>query len=1014
MRSLPVRLFALCCFFVVSTLTARSFPIVQSNAGAIRGVVLDPQGAVVVGAVVTATLHQTGAIFTTKSKEDGSFSFEDLSYGDYSLLIAAPGFAKFNTQISLSKDSAESPHTTTLQVAMGVARIDVHMIYIGTGENVCVVCGYTYFSFTYADLPLKSRVPESLLAIQPGVTIHNHQVSIGGRRIENKSLSIDGFDTRDSATGLSTLSLGLDSVGEFNSDYTNADTSVISNYGQNGAPLAASVAKAGTNQYHGQGFWHFDRGGLDSSNFFTNRGALSRDELFFDNAGFSLGGNASLPGVVSGKDRAFFFTSFEQTRSRNKTGRQIVAPVNAFGERTAGIEGPLFASLVSRNRIQFAQPIAGSLKDIDGDGLGDIGDAVVRETKRLSRNLALGRFDLRVNDAAQVEVLYALDESNGLDDFNQSVFTPSSPLNSYQRGELAGLRFTSVLNPRSINDFRVGYLRGITALAGAGSDVPQVLSLNNPLGVGGGLNELPQRREHRSLTFADTFSYVAGSHTVRTGAQVIRRNQLDRNDGLAQGRIYYSDPLAVVTDGSLSTGNPKNAIVRIEIAPESETERYRFYDLYAFAHDDWRATPRFVVNFGTGYNLYSSAIYHTKSDRNNFSPFISFAYAPTHSEKVIIRGGSAIVYAPPTELSYGEMIATPLYPIASGFAARRELVGSTLPQDWISREGAIEVEREFSPDFRTPYTTSSFFAIQQSISDRLIIEVGYFGSESHRLVQANRLDRSIAGQSHGTLQKTPNEETVLIASDGNSSYHSLQVRVTSRERRRLTFQAHYTLSKAIDTASDDLPNMFRSLTLGPVFEKNSVIERGLSDFDRRHRAVGYFAWRGPSLDRSNAAWKTMLGNWRFVGILTFQSGPNVSLYSNGDFFGGAGDFNQDGVLNDRIAYLGSGSITRVIQKNSPADGYFDPQLFGPPVAGQREALGRNILPSPGYGSLDFAIHKKFSITEAHAVEIRADVFNATNRVNFAPPVTNLASSDFGRSVEAGSPRTIRLALKYSF
>jgi hypothetical protein len=89
-------------------------------------------------------------------------------------------------------------------------------------------------------------------------------------------------------------------------------------------------------------------------------------------------------------------------------------------------------------------------------------------------------------------------------------------------------------------------------------------------------------------------------------------------------------------------------------------------------------------------------------------------------------------------------------------------------------------------------------------------------------------------------------------------------------------------------------------------------------------------------------------------------------------------------------------------------------LFGAPGVNGRQALGRNLLPAPGYSSVDLAVHKKLRVSEDQAIEFRADVFNAANRVNFAPPVSNFASADFGRSVEAGLARTIRLAVKYVF
>jgi hypothetical protein len=159
----------------------------------------------------------------------------------------------------------------------------------------------------------------------------------------------------------------------------------------------------------------------------------------------------------------------------------------------------------------------------------------------------------------------------------------------------------------------------------------------------------------------------------------------------------------------------------------------------------------------------------------------------------------------------------------------------------------------------------------------------------------------------------------------------------------------------------------------------------------------------------------VLGGWQLSGVVTVQSGPRVSLYSSGEFYGGRGDFNRDGVLNDRLVYSGGGSPQRAVRKGgSAAEGYFETSLFGVPGVNGREPLGRNVLPAPGYASIDLSVQKRFLITEAHRVEIRADVFNLTNRVNFAPPVSDFASADFGRSVEAGRPRVIRLALKYSF
>ena len=985
----------------------------HSDTGVIKGVVLDPQGAVVAGASIRATFNKTAETFTTVSADDGTFELRGLAFGDYGLLISTPGFTKFNTQVVLSKEAAESPHNTTLQVAMGETRIDVRLMFTGEQVTSCVVCGYAYFSYRYTDIPLKNRESYSLLTLQPGVVEHNGGFSISGRRLENKSSLVDGFDTRDQATGLGAVSLGLEALAEFNANYTNADTSVSSNYGQNSAPLLSAITKSGTNDYHGVGFWHLQRSGLNANNFFTNRNTLPRDESHFDQAGFTIGGNLSLPGVVSGKDRAFFLVSYTHTGDQKTAGRQIVAPLESFVERTAPIQGPLFRSLLSRSRIGLASSAAISVKDVDGDGLPDIGDAAVRASNSVSRNLAVARVDFSVKEKLQFELLYAGDKSHRLDDFNKFSFTPASPLDGYSRGDLAGLSFTALINASTVNDFRVGYLRSRTAFSGAGSDAPKLAALNTPLGVFDGLPEAPEQTHNRGLLTSDTFTIMKGAHTFRVGTQINRRDLSYRSDALSNGRIFYSDVLALVTDGAMSVGDPLRAIVRTELSDETENNRYRSNDVYLFAQDDWRASPRFVINYGLGYNRYSSVTYRAKTDRNNFAPFLSIAYAPTRSESFILRGGASIIYVPPSLVPYGEVQTTPLYPVAEGFAQLHELIGSPLPREWTEREGALEIEPEFSRDLRSAYTESMFFAVQHSIRDRLIVEIGYSGQFGHRLTRAYRSDRSHLYNAIKAAQYGSDEQPILIASDGNSNYHSLQIRASSRERRRITFQAHYTFSKAIDTVSDDRPSMFRSLSLGPVSERSASLERGLSDFDRRHRVVGLYQWRGPSLERFAPAARFLLGDWRVSGIVTLQSGASVTLFSGGDFFSGLGDFNRDGVLNDRIAFVGSGPVTRAIQRKSPADGYFDPRLFGPPANGG-QPLGRNILSCPGYGSVDLAVHKKFSLTESHAFEVRADVFNAANRTNFAPPITNFASSDFGRSVEAGTARMIRMAVKYVF
>ena len=71
------------------------------------------------------------------------------------------------------------------------------------------------------------------------------------------------------------------------------------------------------------------------------------------------------------------------------------------------------------------------------------------------------------------------------------------------------------------------------------------------------------------------------------------------------------------------------------------------------------------------------------------------------------------------------------------------------------------------------------------------------------------------------------------------------------------------------------------------------------------------------------------------------------------------------------------------------------------------------MPAPGFASVDLALQKVFPVGNSR-IEVRAEAFNVTNRVNFAPPITDYVSADFGRSREADRPRDIRIAIRYSF
>ncbi|HKF54648.1 MAG TPA: hypothetical protein VKJ45_04360, partial [Blastocatellia bacterium] len=701
------------------------------------------------------------------------------------------------------------------------------------------------------------------------------------------------------------------------------------------------------------------------------------------------------------------------TRDDENEGRQVIAPLPGFIDRTSAIQGPLFRSLASRGAFPAPSGVPIRVADASIDGLPGICDLVVPAAMSRRHNLALGRVDVAASTKIQINARYAVDQSRRTDDFNGGTFTPASPLRSSAAASLLGLELIHVFSPVTVNNLKLGYRSWRAASSGAGSDSISLVAINTPLQVGEAAPEIPASERGRALLVADTMTHVAGAHTLSAGGQMIKRKEDYLSGGLSAGAIYYSDLLGLITDGARSSGDPARSVIQVLIADPS-SQHYGPIDFYGFASESWRPGPRTVVNLGLGYNLYSGALYEgASSAKRNFAPSISFARGLTQSEAVIIRGGASIVYAAPLVLPYSDILATPLYPLTGTFGRLSDLVGSPLPTGWAAQTGANTIEQDFGGKFRPAYTESTFLSIQHSHGSLFVADVEYHLAFARHLTTFSRIGGPPAGLIAGDPNQAVAGQSFLVSSDGNSSYHSLQARVTSRERRGLIFEAHYTLSKSIDTESSDGPAVFRSLTPGPIYGGTSPVNRALSDFDRRHRAVGLFLWRSPEIKLPRRV-SPLINGWEVSGVVTIQSGRHVTLYSSGDFYGGQGDFNRDGVLNDRLAFLGRGPLSgALVGSSSPADLYFNTRLFGAPGPAYA-ALGRNVLPAPGYASVDLSVQKNIGIKERHQIQLRVEAFNVANKVNFAPPVTDLVSADFGRSQQASYARIVRLAARYRF
>ena len=257
----------------------------------------------------------------------------------------------------------------------------------------------------------------------------------------------------------------------------------------------------------------------------------------------------------------------------------------------------------------------------------------------------------------------------------------------------------------------------------------------------------------------------------------------------------------------------------------------------------------------------------------------------------------------------------------------------------------------------------------------------------------------------------------IFETTARSRYDSLQLQLRGRLRTSMQYQLAYTFSKAIDDVSDvfDLAGASalpqRSCTVDQI-ACNYRSERGLANFDARHRFSYNFIYSFPDFRHSDLAYRLLLGGWGLAGTGEFQSGQPFTVNS-------IYDVNLDGNLTDRLNRLSASNLIRSTGSRRQrllrtTDDLGQLAALLAPV-GSNGDQGRNTFRSGNYLLLNLALMKHFVFTDDQQLVFRAEFFNFIDRENFGVPVRLLEAPSFGAATDTVTPgRRIQFALKYLF
>jgi Carboxypeptidase regulatory-like domain len=319
--------------FMLATLTLCFFAVsasAQSTAG-VTGTVKDSNGAVIAGADVKLTDTKTGAELTTKTNDQGVYTFPKVAPGQgYKLTFTAPGFQTLIIN----------------EVALGVGTVETHNAEMTIGEvsGTVVVTASNEVTLNTTDasignvigerrlkeLPIQIRSsPAALIGLQPGVvgnnvgtTTTNRVGSVTGSRADQGNITVDGIDANDQATGQFAATVGnapIDAIQEFRAISTNPGASD----GRSSGGQVILSTKSGTNEFHGNVREYNRTAATAANSFFNNRSGVKRPQLTRNQFGGSIGGP-----VI--KDALFFFFDYEGRRDAQGVSYLRIVPLDHF------------------------------------------------------------------------------------------------------------------------------------------------------------------------------------------------------------------------------------------------------------------------------------------------------------------------------------------------------------------------------------------------------------------------------------------------------------------------------------------------------------------------------------------------------------------------------------------------------------------------------------------------------------------------------------------------------------
>jgi Carboxypeptidase regulatory-like domain len=1077
MKSVFSKAMSLFIGLMLLSVTATQIASAQSFRGGINGTITDQSGAAIPEAKVRATDDATDAIHETVSSSSGSYSFQDLPLGTYTIAVSCSGFQ--TTKAVKVPITAGVIYSLPLKLSVAQTATTVEVDASGVALDTSTPVQTTVLPVkTVQDIPMNGRDFTQMIGLAPGFAGYSLGGfgSVNGTRGNQVNWQIDGADNNDlwhnipavnqgGIENIAGVTLPIDSVEEFS-----LQTQSGAEIGRNPGGTVNLVTRSGTNTLHGSAYYYERNAALSVvSPFQQGNPPLTNIQL-----GASLGG-------PFWKNKTFWFVNFEKQKFNISTGNAGTEPSPAWQKQaqalldTYGVPtNPAMQSMIQT--LWPSNLLTGPATSPNNTGAApEFGYS----------NNGVAKLDQIFNDHHSISVRAFLGQGNQTAPVGQTDVNPwyfeIGPIHVYN----FSLAYNWVISPTITNQITAGvnYFNQTFSDAKTGFDVDALGFVTNapftnapnlqiagfePTG-----NTPPEGRNDITGHLDEALNWTTGKHTFRFGGE-FREGMINEfyfrhsvgnfkfsgtngpwcteGEICGSGAASLADFLAgYINNGSIARGDP---------------EREVFITAFdTFAQDTWQLTPTFNLNLGLRYSYVQPMHDNYKdlsvfipslggnglafqgreiptvypNDWNNISPRVGFSYQPAFSPGVVFRGGVGLFFDTPNANPFldnrpGNSApngfegnpggSNPVFTQTAStgyrttpYVAGTDLFSGTLICTADSQCGVFSTDQ----NFKNSYNMNFNLQMEKALGSKAIFQLGYVGSEGRHLLSLLNINQPGLGGGPRPFAETYPQYSDInqIESIGTSNYSALQAVFRANGWHGVTTQFSYTWSHNLDEVTQYRGDL-------PQDSTNFKGDYGNSDFDTRNTFVGFAnydlpSFRGPRL---------LTQGWQVNGVITIKGGQPITVFSGNDTSG-----TDEGTQRAlQVSNPLKGITHKII---SPSDGsapyvqWLNPDAYQDPAPGTWSPTPRNNVYGPGFNDVDISLFKNTVIRERFNLQFRAEMFNVFNRLNLASPSSlqlgtnytgsgfatipsTIGSGNFSPGIGPGEPFNTQLALKLIF